>query len=117
MNFLFIFPLIPFSGIHFNLDSLSLLFPPFIESFFIGGRVFNSSNIVVGFNSSVHAGQTVTVELDLRSDAPLERTVRWFVDDQPQPVVVSHVPPSVRIAVCLLNFFFIGSILSNSLFT
>ena len=57
----------------------------------------------VGFNStpSPKQGDTITVELDLRSSKPAERKVFWFVNGMQEKCSFTHLPPRVRFAFML----------------
>ena len=72
----------------------------FVYSFYLsGGKVFNSTNTMIGFNQPLHTGEIVTVEVDNRSDQESQRIARWFINGTPQPVVVAGVPPLIHFGV------------------
>ena len=49
----------------------------------------------------------IRLELNLQSSSPSLRTLHIFVDEIQQPVVFTHIPPSVNYAVCFRSFSFL----------
>ena len=48
-------------------------------------------------------GDLITLELNLSSEDPAQRTLRFFINNKQQPFVITHVPPAVQFAVCYLS--------------
>ena len=67
---------------------------------FVGGALVTSSGTNLAFNSAVHEGDTFAMEVDLQSEIPSRRTLRFFIKDVPQPAMVNYLPKAVQFAVC-----------------
>ena len=67
----------------------------------IAGVTCNRYNSDYSMNDSSEENDTVSMEIDLRSKTPEERTIHWFINDKQQRVMFTGVPETVEFAVCV----------------
>ena len=67
----------------------------------VAGVTCNRYNSDYSMNDSSEENDTVSMEIDLRSKNPDERTVHWFINDKQQKVMFTGVPETVEFAVCI----------------
>ena len=65
-------------------------------------------------NPPAPPGSRLRMEVDLSSDVPSQRTLKYFLNDTQLPVYFTHLPHSVRLAVCSSVFLSLSLHLSPS---
>ena len=70
----------------------------FHSPFFLAGELYVTNGDSLN-TSPYRPGDTITMQIDLRSRTPEKRCVSIAVNGSPADVVVTHIPPSVKFAV------------------
>lgn len=68
-----------------------------------GGTVWEKQNRCVGSDRSAKEGDIVTMELDLRSEEPENRTLHWFINGQQYKYYFFNVPQTVNFGICMFG--------------
>ena len=85
---------------HLGLESLISIF----FNFSLDGLMYNASAQIARLRSpsvSFPLEATVTLEVDLRSQNPQDRTLSLFIENIKQPVIFNELPPAVKFAVTI----------------
>ena len=68
------------------------------------GPTYSSTSADVGSNSPVKEHDRWSMELNLTSTNPDQRTIRWFVNGVQQPIFFNRIPAQVQFGVCVTSF-------------
>ena len=71
-----------------------------LSSILLVGYLWKRDNLRLDGTDRIKEGDEVTMEVDLRSSTPSERTLFWCVNKKPQKYYITHLPQKVEFGVC-----------------